>query len=209
MATATHYNAQGEEIGQVELPDRIFGAPTNTHAIWEVVRAYLANQRQGTSKVKSRVEVSGTGRKPYRQKGTGRARRGTMRAPLHRGGGRAFGPKPRDYGMRVPKKVRALALRSALSARARDNQICVIDKIELDEPKTREVASMLARIGAGDARCLLVLGDSDVNTYKSSRNLPRVETIAVNELHTYAVMQSDKVLFETGGLEKIEEVLRI
>jgi large subunit ribosomal protein L4 len=209
MATATHYSVTGDEKGQVELPARIFDAPVHTHAIWEVVRSYLANQRQGTSKVKNRSDVSGGGAKPWRQKGTGRARRGTLRSPLNRGGGRAFGPKPRKYTYQVPKKVKSLALRSALSARASDNQVRIVDALALTEPKTRDLASMLSRIGIAGSRCLLVLGEHRPITYLSSRNIARLETITIHELNTYAVMQAETVLFESEGIDKIEEVLRV
>jgi large subunit ribosomal protein L4 len=209
MASAVHYSAQGEEIGQVELPARIFEAPIREHAIWEVVRAYRANQRLGTAKVKTRAEVRGGGRKPYRQKGTGRARRGTIRSPIARGGGRAFGPKPRSYRIDLPRKVRASALRSALSARARDAEVRVIDRLEFEAPRTRDMASILGRIGLGERRCLLVLGDHDRNAYLSSRNIPNLETITLRDLNTYAVMRSETVLFEGAGLEQIEEVLRV
>jgi len=209
MATAAHYSAKGEQLGEVELPGRIFDQPVHEHAIWEAVRAYLANQRLGTAKVKTRAEVSGGGRKPWRQKGTGRARRGTIRAPLHVGGGRAFGPRPRDYGYQVPKKVKSLALRSALSARARDNQIFVIDPIELEAPRTREVASLLGAIGVVGKKCLLVLGDHSVVTYRSSRNIKHLKTMTINDLNTYAVMQSEALVIDKSGLDKIEEVLRV
>jgi len=209
MATANHYSAQGDELGQVDLPARIFEAPVHTHVIWEAVRAYQANQRQGTAKVKSRAEVSGGGRKPWRQKGTGRARRGTIRSPLNRGGGRAFGPKPRKYTIELPKKIKAAALRSALSARAQDQEVRVIDDLSFAAPRTRELAAVLDKIGLASRRCLLVLGDYDANTYLSSRNIPQLCTISVRDLNTYVVMRSETVLFEAAGLERIEEVLRI
>jgi len=209
MPTAVHYSAQGDELGQVDLPEHVFEAPIRTHTIWEAVRAYQANQRQGTSKVKSRAEVSGGGRKPWRQKGTGRARRGTIRSPLNRGGGRAFGPKPRSYTITLPKKVRSAALRGALSARARDNEVRVIDRLGFGAPRTHDMASLLGKIGLTERKCLLVLGDYDENAFLSSRNIPNLCTISLRDLNTYVVMRSETVLFESEGLAQIEEVLRI
>jgi len=209
MPTAVHYSAQGDELGQVDLPERIFEAPIRAHAVWEAVRAYRANQRQRTAKVKTRAEVSGGGRKPWRQKGTGRARRGTIRSPINRGGGRAFGPKPRSYNIQLPKKIRALALRSALTARARDHEVRVIDKLGFAAPRTREMAELLGKIGLDGRKCLLVLDEYDANTYLSSRNIPNLDTISLRDLNTYAVMRSEAVLFESEGLARIEEVLRI
>ncbi len=208
MPTAVHYSAQGDELGQVDLPERIFEAPIRAHAIWEAVRAYRANQRQGTAKVKTRAEVSGGGRKPYRQKGTGRARRGTIRSPINRGGGRAFGPRPRSYTILLPKKVKALALRSALSARASEQEVRVIDKLGFAAPRTHDLAAVLGKIGLAGRKCLLVLDDYDANTYLSSRNIPNLDTISLRDLNTYAVMRSETVLFESDGLARIEEVLR-
>lgn len=205
---AKHFNAQGEERGTIELPAAVFGQPVNEHAIWEAVRMYLANQRQGTSAVKNRSLVSGGGRKPWRQKGTGRARAGSTRSPLWKHGARAFGPRPRDYSYQIPRKVRALALRSALSARAGDLAIAVVDPLGLTAPATKSVASLLKKIGVEGKSCLLVLGDHDKNTHMSTRNIPRVKTIAVRELNPYVVMQSEAILFETSGLAKIEEVVR-
>ncbi len=204
---AKHFNAQGEEQGTIELPVSVFGQPVHEHAIWEAVRMYLANQRQGTSSVKNRSAVSGGGRKPWRQKGTGRARSGSTRSPLWKHGARAFGPRPRDYSYRIPRKIRALALRSALSARAADLAVAVVDPLDFDKPQTRGIAGLLKKIGVEGKSCLLVLGDHKKNTYMSARNIPRVNTIEVRELNPYVVMQSETILFETSGLAKIEEVV--
>ena len=203
-----HYSQKGEELGTVELPAGVFEQPVHEHAIWEAVRCYLANQRHGTASVKNRSEVSGGGRKPWRQKGTGRARQGSIRSPIWRHGARAFGPKPRDYGYEIPRKVRSLALRSALSARAADQVIAVIDGFEIEAPRTREVAALIRKIGLSGKRCLLVLGDHKPVTYKSARNIPRVKTVVVRELNPYSVMQSEAILFEMDGLAKIGEVVR-
>jgi large subunit ribosomal protein L4 len=205
---AKHFNTQGEERGTIELPASVFGQPVNEHALWEAVRMYLANQRQGTSAVKNRSLVSGGGRKPWRQKGTGRARAGSTRSPIWKHGARAFGPRPRDYSYQIPRKVRVLALRSALSARAGDLAIAVVDPLGLEKPATKSVARLLKKIGVEGKSCLLVLGDHDKNTYMSTRNIPRVRTIAVRELNPYVVMQSEAILFDTSGLAKIEEVVR-
>jgi large subunit ribosomal protein L4 len=206
---AKHYNAKGEERGSIELPAAVFGHPVHTHAIWEAVRSFLANQRQGTAAVKTRAQVSGGGRKPWRQKGTGRARAGSIRSPLWRHGGRAFGPRPRDYSFYVPRKVRALALRSALSARAADQAISVVDALDFPAPKTREVAGLLQKIGLGGKSCLLVLSDHKANTFMSARNIPRLRTVAVRELNPYFVMQSEVILFEIDGLNRIEEAVHV
>jgi large subunit ribosomal protein L4 len=206
---AKHFSAKGDERGTVELPEEVFGQPVHEHAIWEAVRCYLANQRQGTASVKTRAEVSGGGRKPWRQKGTGRARQGSNRSPLWRHGGRAFGPRPRSYNYTLPKKVRSLALRSALSARALDSAVSVVDVLDFAAPRTKDLAGLLKKIGAGEKRCLLVLGDHRPNAYLSGRNIPKLQTIPVRELNPYMVMQSDTIVFEVDGLEKIREVVRV
>jgi large subunit ribosomal protein L4 len=204
-----HYSAEGDEVGSVELPAAVFAQPVHKHAIWEAVRNYLANRRQGTASVKNRAKVSGGGRKPWRQKGTGRARSGSNRSPLWRHGARAFGPRPRSYTYRIPRKVKALALRSALSARAADLAISVVDPLDYSEPRTREVASLLKKIGIEGKSCLLILGDRKVNTLLSARNIPRLRTIGIQDLNPYFIMQSDAILFEMNGLERIEEVVRV
>jgi large subunit ribosomal protein L4 len=206
---AKHFSAKGDERGTVELPEEVFGQPVHEHAIWEAVRCYLANQRQGTASVKTRAQVSGGGRKPWRQKGTGRARQGSNRSPLWRHGGRAFGPRPRSYNYTLPKKVRSLALRSALSARALDSAVSVVDVLDFAAPRTKDLAGLLKRIGVGEKRCLLVLGDHRPNAYLSGRNIPKLQTIPVRELNPYMVMQSDTIVFEVDGLEKIREVVRV
>ena len=206
---AKHFSAKGDERGTVELPEEVFGQPVHEHSIWEAVRCYLANQRQGTASVKTRAEVSGGGRKPWRQKGTGRARQGSNRSPVWRHGGRAFGPRPRSYNYALPKKVRSLALRSALSARAADSAITVVDVLEFTAPRTKDLAALIAKIGAGEKRCLLVLGEHRPNAYLSGRNIPQLQTIPVRELNPYMVMQSDTIVFEMDGLEKIREVVRV
>jgi large subunit ribosomal protein L4 len=205
---AKHYSAKGDEQGSVELPAAVFEQPVHKHAIWEAVRNFLANRRQGTASVKNRAKISGGGRKPWRQKGTGRARAGTNRSPLWRHGARAFGPRPRSYSYRLPRKVRALALRSALSARAADLAISVVDPLDYSAPRTREMAGLLKKIGIEGKSCLLVLGDQKPNTFLSARNIPRLRTVQVQDLNPYYVMQSDAILFELSGLEKIQEVVR-
>jgi large subunit ribosomal protein L4 len=206
---ARHFTAKGEERGTVQLPDEVFGQPVHEHAIWEAVRCYLANQRQGTASVKTRAQVSGGGKKPWRQKGTGRARQGSNRSPIWRHGGRAFGPRPRSYNYTLPRKVRSLALRSALSARAADLAIMVVDVLDFPAPRTRDLAGLLKKMGTEEKRCLLVLGEHRPNAYLSGRNIPRLHTIPVRELNPYVVMQSDTIVFEMDGLEKIREVVRV
>ena len=206
---AKHYSAEGVEQGTVELPEEVFGQPVHEHSIWEAVRCYLANQRHGTASVKTRAQVSGGGKKPWRQKGTGRARAGSNRSPIWRHGGRAFGPRPRDYSYEIPRKVRALALRSALSARAADEAVSVVDALEYSAPATKNLAGMLKKIGLDGKSCLLVLGEHRPNTYLSGRNIPRLTTIPLRELNPYVVMQSEVILFEAPGLSKIREVVRL
>ncbi len=205
MATAKLFTESGEEKGTVDLPQGAFGAEPNTHVMWEAVRNYLANQRQGTASVKSRGEVRGGGRKPWRQKGTGRARVGTIRSPLWVGGARAFGPKPRDYGYKLPKKVRRLALRSALSAKAKADEILVVSDFKIPEPKTREVAKVLKNLGVEGERCLLVVPEHDPDLARASRNIPNLRTVESRLLNTYEVLHAERIVIMESALAKIEE----
>jgi large subunit ribosomal protein L4 len=206
MATAVVYEKDGTESGSMELPDSLFGREVNEHVIHEAVVAYLANQRQGTAASKERSDVTGGGHKPYRQKGTGRARAGTVRSPIFRGGGTVFGPHPRDYSKKLTKKSRRLALLSSLSSRANDGDILVIKMLEFAEPKTKEFAGILTNIDIGGRKTLVVVDGPTEATVKSARNIPGVKLTSANMVNTYDVMWADKILLTQGAVAKMEEV---
>jgi len=204
--TAKIFGADGGEKGQKALPEALFGQPVHEHLMWLSVKRHLGNQRQGTAKVKSRGEVSGGGRKPWRQKGTGRARAGSNTSPLWPGGGRAFGPKPRDYRSKMPAKQRQAALVSALSLRAGENAVSVVEDLSFSAPKTAEMAAILARLGLHDKKTLLVLGQSDENVVKSCRNLKNLDTTLAHQIHPYQLLRCEAVLLTAAGLERMKEV---
>lgn len=206
MAQGILFSEMGEKKGTVELPSELFDAPRHDHAMYESVKCYMANQRQGTSSVKSRGMMKGGGRKPWRQKGTGMARAGTNTSPLWVGGARAFGPRPRDYSYRLPKKLNRLALLSALSVRAGEQAVGVIDSISVEAPKTKVVAEMFKRAGLDDKKCLVLLGSSDRNLILSMRNLPKVRTALAVQVTPYDLLDSEFVLLTQEGLEKLKEV---
>jgi large subunit ribosomal protein L4 len=200
-------NIQGKETGKkVELNDQIFGVEPNDHAIYLDVKQYLANQRQGTSKSKERGEVSGSTRKLKKQKGTGGARAGSIKAPLLRGGGRVFGPRPRNYEFKLNKKVKLLARKSALSYKALDNGIIVLEDFNFDAPKTKEFVAIQNNLKINDKKSLFVLSEVNKNIYLSSRNLQGVKVITVSELTTYDILNASSVILLEGSLEKIEGV---
>jgi large subunit ribosomal protein L4 len=205
MATTTLRNPQGADQGKVELPAPIFEAKIHRHAMWQVVTAYLNNQRQGTSQVKTRGMVSGGGKKPFRQKGTGRARQGTSRAAQYVGGARAFGPTPRDYHVDIPKKTRRLALRSALSVRAKEGKVTVLTDLGVSEGKTREVFGLLQRLSLAETKCLLVLEGNDPKVVRAARNLPRVWTSGAYQLNTYEVLRADHILITRAALDVLQQ----
>jgi large subunit ribosomal protein L4 len=207
MAEAILFSNNGEKKGTVELPAELFGAAFNDHVVYEAVKCNMANRRQGTSSVKSRSMMKGGGRKPWRQKGTGMARAGTNCSPLWVGGGRAFGPRPRDYSYKLPKKMRHVALRSALSVRAGEQAVGVIESISLDAVKTREVESLLKVAGLVGKKCLLLLGHSDPKLILSVRNMPRVTMALAAQVTAYELLHSDFVLMTQDGLDKLKEVL--
>lgn len=206
MPTAALYNMEGKKIGDMELSEKIFGAEVNESVLHQVVVNYLANQRQGTQSTKTRTEVRGGGIKPWRQKGTGRARQGSIRAPQWTGGGVALGPKPRDYSYSVNKKVRRLALKSALSAKAASNEIIVVDGLKMDEIKTAIMVKMFKDLGI-DTKALLVTAENDNNIYKSARNIKGIEVSYVATLNTYEILKNNKFVISKEAIEKIEEVL--
>ena len=205
MAKLALYNVSGEEIGNIELSDAVFAQKVNVHVMHEVIKNYLANQRQGTQSTKTRAEVSGGGKKPWRQKGTGRARQGSTRSPQWTGGGIAFGPKPRSYRYTLNKKVRRLSLKSALSSKVNDNEMIVVDNFGFGEIKTKQVVNMLSALNAS-GRILIVTPELDKNAVLSSRNIPKCKTAMATDLNTYDVLNCDKIILSKGAVEKLEEV---
>lgn len=196
---------KGKKVGTVDLADSIFGIEPNAAVMHQLVVSYLANQRQGTQSALTRAEVSGGGRKPWRQKGTGRARQGSTRAPQWYHGGVVFAPKPRDYRFSVNKKVRRLAMKSAFSTKANESEIIVIDSIAVDEIKTQAIAKMLESVGS-QKKALIVLPTVDEKVIKSARNIAGVKTAQVNELNVYDILNADKLVIAKDALAKIEEV---
>jgi large subunit ribosomal protein L4 len=202
MATARFFNAAGEPGEAFQLPEELFDGIVNEAVLHAVIKAHLANKRQGNASTKTRADVSGGNRKPWRQKGTGRARQGTMRAPHWRGGGIVFGPHPRSYQQDVPRKVKALARRSAFNQRANNGEITVIERFGFDAPKTREAVSLLGRMGVADAKRVLVLTHGNSETvFRSFRNLQNVEVLPFTQASPYDVMKARQVIIEQGALE--------
>lgn len=195
----------GNEVSNIELSDAIFGITPNVPAMHTMVVNYLANQRQGTQSTLTRTEVSGGGRKPWRQKGTGHARQGSTRAPQWVHGGIALGPKPRDYRYTLNKKVRRLAMKSALSSKVIDNNIIVLDALTLDSYKTKPIADMLKALGV-QGKALIVTAEADAKVVKSAANIPGVKTAAVNTLNVYDILNYDKFIVVKNAVGKIEEV---
>jgi len=203
-------NIAGKETGRkIELNDSIFAIEPNDHAIYLDVKQYLNNQRQGTSKSKERNEISGSTRKLKRQKGTGTARAGSIKSPLFRGGGRVFGPRPRDYESKLNKKVKQLARKSALAHKILDNKILVIEDFNFDTPKTKEFISICTNLNIGDKKSLFVLSEPNKNIYLSSRNLQAVSVVTASELNTYQILNAKKVVVLESSVSKIEEFFKI
>ena len=202
-------NVSGKETGaKVQLPESVFGIEPNDHAIYLDVKQYLANQRQGTHKSKQRNEIAGSTRKLYKQKGTGGARAGSVKSPLFNGGGRVFGPQPRDYSFKLNKKLKALARKSALSYKAQDNNIVVLEDFSFDSIKTKNYIKMEADLNVTNDKTLLVLaGAENNNVYLSSRNLKKTKVISVEQLNTYDVLNAGKLILTSGALKTLEEAL--
>ncbi len=205
MPNVAVVDMEGKKVSSVDLVDSIFGIEPNAAVMHQLVVSYLANQRQGTQSALTRAEVSGGGKKPWRQKGTGRARQGSTRAPQWYHGGVVFAPKPRDYRFSVNKKVRRLAMKSAFSTKAASEDIIVIDSIALDEIKTQAIVKMLAAVGS-EKKALIVLPTVDEKVIKSARNIAGVKTAQVNELNVYDMLNADKLIIAKDALTKIEEV---
>lgn len=201
-------NIKGVSTGRkVELPDSIFSIEPNDHAIYLDVKQFLANQRQGTSKAKNRNEVSGSTRKLKKQKGTGGARAGSIKSPLFRGGGRIFGPEPRDYEFKLNKKLKHLARISALAYKAKNNEIIVVEDFTFDSPKTKEFIAIQNNLKVSGLRSLLVLKEDNKNVYLSSRNIPKTEVLPYNELNTYSIMKAGSLVLSEGSVAELCNLL--
>ena len=204
MAKVSVYNIEGKEVDTIELNDAVFGVEVNEHLVHMAVVNQLANNRQGTQKAKTRSEVSGGGRKPWRQKGTGHARQGSTRSPQWTGGGVVFAPKPRDYSVKMNKKEKQLAMKSALSAKLAEDKLVVVDKIELEEVKTSVFAKILANLKA--PKSLVVTKDKNDKVVLSANNIPTVKTTAANSLSVYDILKYDKLVLTKDAVAAIEEV---
>jgi large subunit ribosomal protein L4 len=200
------YGRDGNEKGTAALPDELFAQQVHEHLLWMSVKRYLGNQRQGTAKVKAKGEVSGGGKKPFKQKGTGRARQGSNTSPLMPGGGRAFGPKPRGYRTELPKTQRRKAVASALSLKATENAVAVIEPLKFDAPKTSAMAATIEKMGLAGRKTLLVLDAPDVNVVKSCRNLRNLRTTLAQQVNPYELLHCDVVLVTEAGLARMKEV---
>ena len=204
----TVYNKEGQETGRkVKLDDAVFGIEPNDHAIYLDVKHYLANNRQGTHKTKERAEISGSTRKLRRQKGTGAARAGSIKNPLYNGGGRIFGPRPRDYDFKLNRKVKQLARKSALTYKAKDNQILVVEDFVMEAPRTKEYVEMISNLKVDGRKLLLVVKETDRNIYLSSRNLPHSKVVTSAELSTYDIMDSNSLVFMESSIDSIQKAL--
>src|SRR5688572_10883577 len=205
MIEASHYSAAGtKRDARFALPEEMFDGTVNEAVLHQAVKVYLNNQRQGTAKTKGRSEVSGGNQKPWKQKGTGRARQGSTRAPHWRGGGTVFGPQPRDYTTAIPRQVKQLARRSAFNARAREDNLLVVERLAFDAPKTRRLADLLAKVGAEEAKVLVLTNGHNPNVYLSGRNLPSVQVMNYADASAYHILWSDKVVVEEAALTGVE-----
>ncbi len=200
-------DTNGKENGRsIELPDSLFGIEPNEHVMYLAVKQYLANQRQGTHSSRDRGEIRGSTRKIKRQKGTGTARAGSIKSPVFRGGGRIFGPKPRNYSLKLNKKVKSLARASALSVKAKTDSIIVVEDFSFDKPKTKEYSNVLSNLGILNKKVLHLVGESDKTLLLSNRNLPKAQMKEVRQLTTYEILHADKLVFFESAIEKIKEI---
>ena len=204
MANVSVYNMEGKEVGTLELNDAVFGVEVNEHLVHLAVVAQLANKRQGTQKAKTRSEVSGGGRKPWRQKGTGHARQGSTRSPQWKGGGVVFAPVPRDYSFKLNKKEKRAALKSVLTSRVQDGKLIVVDELKFDEIKTKKFKAVMDNLKVSKA--LVVLADNDEKVVLSARNIPTVKTSQVNTINVYDILKGDTLVLTKDAVAKIEEV---
>ena len=204
MATVSVYNMEGKEVGTMDLNDAVFGVEVNEHLVHMAVVAQLANKRQGTQKAKTRSEVSGGGRKPWRQKGTGHARQGSIRAPQWKGGGVVFAPVPRDYSFKLNKKEKRAALKSVLTSRVQDGKLIVVDELKFDEIKTKNFKAVMDNLKV--SRALVVLADNDEKVILSARNLPRIATAQADMINVYDILKGDTLVLTRDAVARIEEV---
>jgi large subunit ribosomal protein L4 len=205
MPKVALYNTEGEQVGELELADTVFGVQVNEAAMHQAVLTYLANRRSGTADTKVRSEVRGGGRKPWRQKGTGRARHGTIRSPIWKGGGVVFGPHPRSYRMALPKKIKRLALKSALTSKVNSGSLIVLDQLTMEAPKTREMVKVLGNLNTG-RKVLIVIESPEANIIKSARNIPGVKTLNANQLNVYDILNTDNLVITRDAVVQVEEV---
>ena len=205
MPKVAVYDMQGTQVGEIDLNDSVFGIKPNEAVIQQFIKMQLANKRVGNASTKTRAEVRGGGKKPWKQKGTGRARVGSSRNPVWRGGGIAFGPKPRDYSYTLPRKVRRLALKSALSSKVVDNNIIIVDFLNFDEPRTSKMVQTLELLKVGK-KTLLVTADGDINVYKSSRNIPGVKSLKVDYINVFDILKYETLLLTKDAVTRVEEV---
>ena len=204
MANVSVYNMEGKEVGTIDLSDAVFGVEVNEHLVHMAVVQYLANRRQGTQKAKTRSEVSGGGRKPWRQKGTGHARQGSTRAPQWTGGGVVFAPVPRDYSFKMNKKEKRLALKSVLTSRVLENKLIVLDELKMDEYKTKQFKKVMENLNV--KKGLVVLAENDDKVERSARNLSGINTALTNTINVYDILKSDTLVLTKDAVKKIEEV---
>ena len=205
MPKVAVFDMRGTQVGEIDLNDKVFGIEPNEAVMQQFVKMQLANKRQGTASTKTRAEVRGGGKKPWKQKGTGRARVGSSRNPIWRGGGIVFGPKPRDYSYTLPRKVRRLALKSALSSKVKDSNIIVVDLLTFEEPKTKLMLETLGSLNAAE-KTLVVTADGDVNVYKSARNIPGVKSVRADYINVFDILKYDTLLMTRDAVARVEEV---
>ena len=204
MANVSVYNMEGKEVGKMDLNDAVFGVEINEHLVHLAVVQTLANRRQGTQKAKTRSEVSGGGRKPWRQKGTGHARQGSTRAPQWKGGGVVFAPVPRDYSFKMNKKEKQLALKSVLTSRVQDNKLIVLDELKLNDIKTKKFKEVMDNLKV--TKAMVVIGEQDANVICSARNLPTISTVVAKDINVYDILKGDTLVITKDAVDKIEEV---
>ncbi|MDP1809628.1 MAG: 50S ribosomal protein L4 [Actinomycetota bacterium] len=202
------FSSKGKKLKDINLESSVFGIKANIGVVHQVVKAQMAGARSGTASTKTRAEVRGGGRKPWKQKGTGRARAGSIRSPLWKGGGTVFGPTPRDYSQKVPKKIRKLALRSIFSAKAQSDSLVIVDKFDLDKPATKEAAKVLLKLVGNEKVTVVVMAD-DINAIKSLRNLRRARVLSTSQINSYDLVDCAKLVMTKGAMDRVTEVLAI
>lgn len=207
MPQVAKYDTSGKQVGDMDLADNIFNVDINEHVVHQVVTSQLAGIRRGNASTKTRGEVRGGGRKPWRQKGTGRARHGSIRSPLWVGGGTTFGPKPRSYNKKVPKKVKKLALKSILTDKLQSESLIILENLKFDKPKTSQMIEVLENLKIYGAKVVIVIPEKDADVYLSARNIPGVKTLLVEALNAYDLLNNDYLVIANEAVEKIEEVL--